>query len=1238
MHNPIFPPFMASANGQMNHPKAKLLASILRNYDLHSTVAQIAGMSTIPRFQANSYRIEFLTLLAVSCCNGKVCPSWNNLDHWLNRHLGISEIARMEDPAEDVFVVNVLTTEGDFRVLGGLWEAAESSTTLLIETLNLYGGDEQRSWLRPALALLRLSDVMLDRAGLTRWQMESSHPKKIIPVIHKTPLKEWSQHVVFQKRELSSLGIDHELLAPFVFDLSTRMELFDQNNQESDLHRKPLLRFGDEYVIALPNAVTYAIRRYLIDCADKARMMGKLQSSLMMCVQRRLFQTIRYGSRHRIEPVAIPREYGGVDGVCRSIVVRVGGRRYLHFLLGGDDLRQMASTGLLIPSELSSTDQQKVDEHVEALRNYLESSFEVDSAHTLWIMGHLGQAYVGAYPLERPLWTFTSVRLSDLEIFFRDPDDPVDRLVLLLNQEKHLRQEGLEIPFQNGILNFYAFWVKEDFYLRISDMPHDQSSYLQIGTDFVAGYRAARRRAVDEHCEKTLNEGFVIVQRGNSEAIYESLRSVPAYVSIDHLARGRLSFCLKHRGTVVWLSVIAPSEGLVKESAFKLWEALQLLLHKALGKLSHVMQFDFPVIEITIDVQQVLPQTEIDEEPLKDAELSVIRDQHVPVVRLVAGKHFLKHFKDVENTGEQLLLSQLIRALTLLSSTAEAQLINPIEEAMSILGGIDARVLHSFRMHYDVDYLIASDSRRVYKQPIEQIKFASRAAFTWRASLSRPVSFDKDASVRVLNEAVSKQIERLLILLKRFDRVGVISEMLHLHETLLREKTRWRSTARAVRALYGVEDGTRAAGTVERERAQLKVTIRALVEAAICECTNTGVRPDEYSLDEMVGLMSSIIDLGRESDVVYYGLSGNGLVLYPNGGHSLDADILAQFARPYVDEAFGKGYALAARDYESWVGLRKDDVAENSDSMFDSANFLEAWQAEYGLTFSSFQEIAGELQELAVKRGAVIVKTSIEEVAAGRKDEGVTVADVEAFMKAFGLTARSTWAAQPPVLYKDVNPWRFQRRLSLTLRPIVVCSSGDQHQLIYGVGTFRESIGHLLSSIQNATFDKDVFISTKMRSLIGSRVDLLGRSFSLKVAAFLINLGWNAVSEVKLSQLGAGKTPNLGDVDVFAWHRDGRVLAIECKRLRQSKTIAELAQACNRFQGNSGDHMYKHLRRADWLKKNIAQVAKFTKLSAELIRVRYPLVVNSPVPFKYLEKLPMAASDIVNFDELGTYI
>ncbi len=112
----------------------------------------------------------------------------------------------------------------------------------------------------------------------------------------------------------------------------------------------------------------------------------------------------------------------------------------------------------------------------------------------------------------------------------------------------------------------------------------------------------------------------------------------------------------------------------------------------------------------------------------------------------------------------------------------------------------------------------------------------------------------------------------------------------------------------------------------------------------------------------------------------------------------------------------------------------------------------------------------------------------------------------------------------------------------------------------------------------------------------------------------------------------------MGDIDVLAWRLDGQVLIIECKRLKRSRTVAEIALACERFKGNVDDHLYKHIRRVNWSKNNIQQIAKFTKLPESIIKIRYPLVVSRPVPFKHLQGLPIPAEEIVNFDSFSDWL
>lgn len=268
-----------------------------------------------------------------------------------------------------------------------------------------------------------------------------------------------------------------------------------------------------------------------------------------------------------------------------------------------------------------------------------------------------------------------------------------------------------------------------------------------------------------------------------------------------------------------------------------------------------------------------------------------------------------------------------------------------------------------------------------------------------------------------------------------------------------------------------------------------------------------------------------------------------------------------------------------------------------------------------------------------------MVETTIEEIADNRAAEGVTIGDVNAFLNSFGLHTRPAWLiAEPPYKAKDINPWRFERRLSLSLKPIVVCNLDSANKLIYGLGSLRESIGYVLDSIQEASFDKDVFSSREMRALLGKTIDGLGREFTNQVAALLCSEGWSTETELKLTQLNAPKSPNLGDIDVLAWRSDGHVLIIECKRLKRYRTVAEIALSCQRFKGNVDDHLYKHIRRTNWSKDNIQQIAKFTNLQAHDIKIRNPLVVSRPVPFKYLQDLPLATEEIVSFDNFSDWL
>lgn len=1217
----------------------KLLTKVLTDYDLRTVAPIVGGLMTLPAFHANSVRLELLAQLAAGACAGKKRPSHQHLSTWLNRQLGGSEVVLLEDPAEDVFVVNVTTSQGDFRVLSGLWEEGDHATSLLLETLTQAPPLVAQEWMGSALALLRLSDAVIGRSQLDRWQMESSSPKGTMRILPPLNLGELGGRVKFSQGDLRSYGIDPAHLDAFVLEESARPQLLFEEDEETALHRRPLLRLDDHYVLAMPNAVAYAVRRYVLDCAAEANLLRGLNTALMMTVQARLARIGTHGSRHRTEFLTLPPSLRGVHGTCSSMVVAVGERRFVHYLLVADDIQQTAHFGLLHPQGLAEEAIARVDEHVTSVRQYIESTVELGSGHTVVLSGFLGQAVLMPEPPGRERWTFVSFRLGDLAMFLRDSDSPLDRMILLLNQEQEFARQGLELPFYNGFLNLYQFWVQQGFYLRINDVAHDAPAYLQIGTDFVAKYRRARRIAVDEHCVQLPDGRSTVVQRSNTESVYASLRALPVYVSLDLLEDGVLAFCLEVHGTLLWVTARPPKTSVARKPVFELWQALQLLVHRALTAVSPAFEFVAEIVEVVLDFSDLIGQEEAVRTASSATGLRLEASAAHASVTIHADSGFLRSFENAENRGEQYLLAEVLRAVSMLSSYNLPSGLDFLDAARQVLGGTAARVLHTFRVWTDVEHLLAADSLPVYRRPDEHIESSIRAAFTWMAAPSRAVELDSRGTTDALNRCVQRQVERLQERLQTFNRIELVRKLLHLHESLIRDKQRWRSTARAVRALYGEHDGTRAAQEAERVRAQLQLALRALVEAATCECSDgTRLEADEYQLDEIVGLMATIIDLGRDSDVVYFGLASRGMTLYPNGAYALDADLLAELAAPFMSQSFEEEYSAAAERYEDWVRTEAPARDRKPDSVFDSAAFHVAWRAEYGHSFEAFQEIAGEIQDVAVKERQVVLTASAAAIAANRKDAGVTLEDVRAFVQAFGLPRRPAWPPKAPAASpRDVMPWRFERRLSVSLRPLVL-EDGSGDGFVYGVGTAREAFAYILDGIESATFDKDVFRSTEMRAWLGARVDALGREFAERVAERLRALGWTAVAELRMTRLGAPKSPDLGDVDVLAWRADGAVLAIECKRLKASRTIAEIAQNCERFRGNVGDLLHKHLRRRAWIEGNQSKLAAFCKLDAAMLQPWFPLVVNRVVPFKYLASLPVPASEIILDSKLDEFV
>jgi hypothetical protein len=143
--------------------------------------------------------------------------------------LGKGVCGRVEDPAEDLFVGLVRSPRGAFRVIDGVWESAvfylQRAVGVIEEMPAGSGYDELRN---SVYALLRLSDLVCEKAGLARYQLGGEMPAKALPKSLIRDLDSLRSRVRFTKSDLSEAGITLRDIDPFVFIPDDRQVLLGE--------------------------------------------------------------------------------------------------------------------------------------------------------------------------------------------------------------------------------------------------------------------------------------------------------------------------------------------------------------------------------------------------------------------------------------------------------------------------------------------------------------------------------------------------------------------------------------------------------------------------------------------------------------------------------------------------------------------------------------------------------------------------------------------------------------------------------------------------------------------------------------------------------------------------------------------------------------------------------------------------------------------------------------------------
>jgi len=138
----------------------------LKRYSFESAVRLLGSLLTMPQCHANTIRLEALVHLGCVACSGKREADRKMVVRCAGRHLADSPLGPMEDPVEDVFIGNVATHVGNFRVFRGIQESGDFWLESALRQFGLARVPlSVQTIFKSVTALLALSELAVSRLG-----------------------------------------------------------------------------------------------------------------------------------------------------------------------------------------------------------------------------------------------------------------------------------------------------------------------------------------------------------------------------------------------------------------------------------------------------------------------------------------------------------------------------------------------------------------------------------------------------------------------------------------------------------------------------------------------------------------------------------------------------------------------------------------------------------------------------------------------------------------------------------------------------------------------------------------------------------------------------------------------------------------------------------------------------------------------------------------------------------------
>jgi len=618
------------------------------------------------------------------------------------------------------------------------------------------------------------------------------------------------------------------------------------------------------------------------------------------------------------------------------------------------------------------------------------------------------------------------------------------------------------------------------------------------------------------------------------------------------------------------------------------------------------------------------------------------------LVNIVIPHSILPYLYGEDNIGEQVLVRKILEGFNILSKNKLGNPVLTSQEINEIIENV-VNIPHKKKIYLlNTNNNLLLDPRGTSKvRYIQEYNINKNLDKLLPKLIKHKIISDKTEVIEDKNNFIKKMSSKIFLPelineIEKYDSHFLLEYFIKLNESLIYKRNKQiLNTPTMIACFVSREKQIQDLNETFQDIDKTTLSIRCLIEhIAACPGQGTGF-PSQEDIDDLLAKMDQIINWGMIGDQVNYELYDIKIEVLKSGRIGTDKKLSEEVFSPFSLSKSNENVSDAINSYKNnYAEIPVDDGKE-----IFTRKTEEAFQDEYGVTLTQLIQFTQVLSGICFLKdpGCSIFHEDeiISEVRTILPE--ISEEDVIKLLNYFSLNKRKHIMDLPEGMETfDVFPWRFNRRLSLNLKPLVKVFDVKKGKNKYYVGPRQ--------LIKSGKFLLYLFYSGKLRTkpdgklikLIGGNLDKKGANFTNEVFEYFIEKTQNTLIDKEVdintkSQLKHSK--DIGDIDVLVINLESKkIYLLECKNTEAAKNIKQLVEEVNHLFGSDSKKGWikKHKERFDWVLANIDLLGLKYKIELKDFDVIPIMLTSEQLATEFLKKdeLPFKLVSFYNVKEL----